>query len=303
MKKHHFLFLTLALLANHAYGADEPNPKISWLNFVSLTPTNVVFKWPLNHTERPLNRTDLLMWETYVQLPTTKPAQLHKINPGDDVLIPLDKEIGISDVFRINKVIYTPIMLKNQQKGFRITYLSQSNRYLHSTLGYIASFRHVALNETPVQVDDSEVLMILENGKWKSIEEAESLEITKLKWKAGAVLRRPKMYMDDSGNNATHSHYGPLFAELITHGLVTPTVELRAALIKAGHLPNEELEPLLENENTQTNDVNVWVADEKTSHENTTPCRPASREWLWWFALLPAAAGAWFAVRLRRRRK
>jgi len=140
--------------------------------------------------------------------------------------------------------------------------------------------------------------MILENGEWMNIEDTESLEIKKLRWKAAMNIQGNRLTITNSETIArlsTDSHYGPLWAELITKGVIKPEIEMVAALIKAGHLsPDSKFELA----------VPFEIPEERTHEEKNAPpppCHSTSRAWLWLLAL-PVVAGVWFAVRLRRKK-
>ena len=276
MKKHHFLFLALVLLAHHLHGADETTVLDNgWFRFVALTATNVVFK-------RASHGGGLFMSGT---------AMKHHPLEYDEVFaIPLDQEAMFFD--RHTQIFYTPLLCANQQKGFRIAIL---NYNMHG--GDDSVVWHTALNDPPVRMDESEVMMILENGKWMNIEDTESLKDKQFRWKAGYNIASFPSDIQDSGKIARlsiDSHYGSLWAEMITRGWVKPNAEVVAALVKAGYLSPDEKYDLV---------APTVVSDEITQkNENTLPpsSPPAFRAWLWLLAL-PVVAGVWFTVRLRRK--
>ncbi len=275
MKKICFLFLALPLFANDAQEVDAPSTPLDgeWFQFVSLTPTNVVFKCP------SYGRLCWIFGGGVVQ---------RIFEYDEEFAIPLDQEISFSDGWHV-EMIYTPILLANQQKGFRVAFLGDN-----MSGGYNANVWHAALSDPPMQVDESEVLMILENGKWMNIEDVESLEDKKLRWKAGTNIGEFPSDIQDPETIArlsTNSYFGPLWAEMITHGLVTPNAEVIVALVQAGYLPS--------NENAS------FVVSEKLMQEAKAvfpPRRFANRAWLWLLALPAAAGGVWLVVRLVRRK-
>jgi len=189
---------------------------------------------------------------------------------------------------------FKPVIFKSQHKGFRIVYWV-TGAFVHRHTPVIT---YIALSDTPIKVDEEDVEMVMDDGKWVKIEDSKSLLIDKLGWGAELILLStrkdkpiPKMILDKLDD----PYYGPIIRTLAEHGFIKlPSEEIITETPL--EILKKEPETQLENENVQTNDANAWVADEKTSRENTLSCRPACRAWLWWFAFLPVTAGAWFVV-------
>jgi len=145
MKKLYLIFLALALFANDEQEADYITTPLDNGLFllVSLTPTNVVCKFPSYGNK---------YWISGVGV------EKRILEYDEEFIMPLDQEVA----FNWNdEIIYTPILLGNQKKGFRII---DSGHDLID--GWISIVRHVALSDPPVRVDESEVVMILEKGEW-----------------------------------------------------------------------------------------------------------------------------------------
>jgi len=149
--------------------------------------------------------------------------------------------------------------------------------------------------------------MILENGEWLNIENSESLEMTKLKWKADSIIRLPHLFFPVTITNTTAhptygpSYYGPLFVELIEKGLIKPTEEMLALLTSAGFLPSDD-------ESDQNTPLNPFVVPEELAQVNEDALPPSSHSinrnpvWLLWL-VPPVVVGSGFALYLKRKRK
>jgi len=279
MKNNSFFFFILALLVYHAHGANEPTVMDdTWFTFVSVTPTNVILK----STPRGV--------EAFVIGPDIDKT----LKANIEFTIPLDKEVTFSEGRHI-RIIYTPVHLTNQQKGFRRSYLVDNRRG-----GYNAIVTYVALSDVPEQVDESEVVMILEKGEWLKFEDAESLDITKLRWKHESFINNLDTFNPETiASLSTNLYFGPRIAELIEKKIITSSAEMIAALINAGFLPSD-IEP---DENLQ---LTPFFVPEELAQKNETALPPSShpsrRAWLWWLAL-PVVAGAWFVFYLKKWRK
>jgi len=63
------------------------------------------------------------------------------------------------------RYFFTPVFFKNQQKGFRIAFMSRAHGSV--TTNYL---EYVALSDKPTKVSAEDVEMILERGEWKTFE-------------------------------------------------------------------------------------------------------------------------------------
>jgi len=298
MKKNYLLFLTLTLFANETQIVGNTTTALDdeWFTFVSLTPTSVVLKTTSRgrHVVYTIPNIEGSKRGYNYQL-KLESLDLLRLVENEDFAIPLDKEVTFSDG-RHHKNIYTPILLENQQSGFRFTYLTYNLRG-----GFESTISYIALNDSPEQVDESEVVMILENGEWVKFEDSENLEIIKLRWKGALLINDPTLFWPETIAKISDGSYysGPLLAELFENGLFTPTEEMLAALKSGGYLPSDEepdvntpLIPLIapEEPSAQTNEIIL----PPSSH-------PIHRVWFWWLAL-PVVVGVWFVFYLKRRR-
>lgn len=294
MKKHHFLFWALVLLVHHAHSANEPTAlDTGWFTFVSLTPTNIILKSGSGNGPVSISGPDmkeyLLKYNNHLKL---KYHDSWTLGENTEFTIPLDKEVKFGG--RHTRRIYTPVLLANQQKGFRVVDLVDN-----LCGGHNSTISHIALSDTPEEVDESKVVMILENGEWMNIGDAENLEMKQLKWRADFFIRHPSEFQPELLTNTwVASYYGPLFVEMIEKGLVTPNAEMLAALKNAGFLPsNEKLD-----ENTLLHVPKILTQESENEHVLPPSRRTVSRSWLWWLAF-PVVAGAWLVVYLGKKRK
>ena len=81
-----------------------------------------------------------------------------------EFIIPTDQEITFSDGYH-RALRYTPVSFKNQRKGFRI--MTIKNEVSFGGTEYTDSIRYVLVNDIPVEVDEDDVEMIMDNGEWK----------------------------------------------------------------------------------------------------------------------------------------
>ena len=253
MKKFCFLFLALPLLANDVQEADTTSALDGWggFRFVSLTPTNMVCKFPPYGSKYWISRVGIVK----------------RILEYDEVFtIPLDQEV----TFHWNEeIIYTPILLANQQKGFRIAYWGQNRDG-----DYVANVLYVALSDPPVRVDESEVVMIWKDGKFWPLDEYH------------AIIRR-------ENEEAA--------ARMEAHNKFCDRVNTAADRYKEGEEREAFLQELLVGRSTEEILTYLDELEKEVIHDvPPPPLHPASRAWLWLLAL-PAVAGVWFVVHLRRR--
>jgi len=248
MKKLCLLFLALPLFANDAQEEDYPKTPLDngLFIFVSLTPTNVVCKYP------PYGNR---YWITGVGV------KKRMLEYDEEFAIPLDQEVTFYDG-RHAEIIYTPILLANQQKGFRITYVSM-------IFGDVETFvRHVALSDTPVEVGEDDVEMIWKDGELRTLEEYQ------------AIVQREKEERDAA------KKFDERLSKAITERHETEADRL-AFLNELNAMGSREA---------------ILAYLDELENENATPppSRPTRRAWLWWLAL-PAVAVAWLVFYLGRK--
>ena len=64
-----------------------------------------------------------------------------------------------------NCYVFTPVMFKSQQRGFRITYVSHGNG-----LDITRTHTYIALGDIPAEMGEDGVEMIMESGEWVAYE-------------------------------------------------------------------------------------------------------------------------------------
>jgi len=84
---------------------------------------------------------------------------------GEELALTPDYETCLSDG-RHALTVFTPVLFKSLQKGFKIS---------HELMGAFSSqvpsvISYIALSDTPIQVGEDDVKMIMENGEWKKYE-------------------------------------------------------------------------------------------------------------------------------------
>jgi len=143
------------------------------------------------------------------------------------------------------RVTFTPVVYKNQHKGFRITRWgtgAPASRVLQPEISYLA------LSDTPMEVGEEDMALTLEKGEWVKPEESKQLVVDKLGWDAEDLIRSAKYIMSQPGWKEQIAS-GPEWAKklwdtLVEHGLITevdvetPIVEVQDTETEA---PSEEL--------------------------------------------------------------
>ena len=86
----------------------------------------------------------------------------------DTLVLPADKEATIVQ-HRQGALLAIPVLFKNKKKGFRIT---DSFAHLADEMHNVG---YVALSDTPIEVSEKDVEMIMKNGEWKTAKEYYSI--------------------------------------------------------------------------------------------------------------------------------
>ena len=134
-----------------------------WFDSVSVTSTNLtlVFSFRRDSVATVVQDDSYRKYqEAYKTNAWATPWRV--MGDGDALVLTPDQttRLAIRDAKR--SVIFTPVSFKNQQKGFRLSEVSYHPHEWFSTnhCGY------VALSDTPVQVSEDDVEMIMENEEW-----------------------------------------------------------------------------------------------------------------------------------------
>jgi len=83
-------------------------------------------------------------------------------HPGSVLVLTPDQETWVSG--RDAYMIFTPVSFKNHLKGFKGLYITHHFETKTNNIVY------VALSDTPIEVGEEDVEMIMENGEWKKYE-------------------------------------------------------------------------------------------------------------------------------------
>ena len=68
------------------------------------------------------------------------------------------------------KLIFTPVLYKNQLRGFRIADITFGAVARNESGFRVNSLAYLALSDTPVDVGEEDVWIIMEDGEWKEVE-------------------------------------------------------------------------------------------------------------------------------------
>ena len=148
MKLRYFIALFFVSLVNEAQGtgliAKLTSAKDGCFESMVFTPTNLTLKF-----KPPGGFFDISQAE-----------KLTETMCDVEYVLSFDKETVFADMYHV-KVSFTPISLKNNQKGFRI---SDSFLWFHEeTIKTV----YLVLDDAPVEVDEDDVEMIMDDGEWK----------------------------------------------------------------------------------------------------------------------------------------
>ena len=122
----------------------------AWFNSVSLSPTNLMLRFSPSGS-------GLWIWSGNDVLKGCWTVE------DEEFVLPADQQTKLSDGRHLD-MIFTPASFENQQKGFRVLYLVD-DRWGGYTTNYLG---YVALNDTPIEVGEDDVEMIMENGEGKT---------------------------------------------------------------------------------------------------------------------------------------
>jgi len=184
MKIKYYIGIGALVFANSAEGTDALTylQGRGWFETITVTSTNIVFKCNTSHPDSyPLDivATGEDMGTIYYPKGNTK--------NNEDLILPLGRTIWVSESPRARDkkggIRFTPVVFKNQLNGFRITEINNFGRE-------ITKIAYLALNDTPVEVDEDDVEKImlwrrredgrLYGGEWKAPEEIKIIGQTEL---------------------------------------------------------------------------------------------------------------------------
>ena len=149
MKKRSCIVLAVLLLAGNMRGEDLFEEFKEWLASFIVTETHLFLKFPPHEFSQQIiqKEKDLVRW----------------LEPNEELVLTPDQQTEINDgrhAFRH----FTPVTFKNKKKGFKIDSL-----YYEGDMFNITETAYLALSDTPIEVGETDVEMIMENGEWKKV--------------------------------------------------------------------------------------------------------------------------------------
>jgi len=140
-------------------------------------------------------------------------VRLWGLEPNAEIILTPDKETGFGIID--SEITLSPASFQNKRQGFQVR-SSSHNTY---------RVAYIALSDTPVEVGEDDVEMVMDNGEWLTAEEARRLlEVMKLGSRevklfkmAEAIKRDPKLMEEVLGNSWLAASWN----ELIEKGFIT----------------------------------------------------------------------------------
>ena len=115
--------------------------------------------------------------------------------PGEEIVLVPDQAVRFR-VRRDFRIAFTPVVYKDQHKGFRITRMGTS---IHAR-SFPHTITYLALSDTPMEVGEEDMKLTWEDEKWVMAEESQSFVVEKLGWdaetlvsEADEIMRTPEM--------------------------------------------------------------------------------------------------------------
>ena len=241
MKIKHCIIIFLIVLTNSVHGMNEAVAyHFPWSSFVSATPTNLVLKFHSYGSRAWLIGQDIDRLLEY----------------DEEFMLFSNQEMKLTDGRHI-RIIFTPASFQNQLNGFRVMAKYDDRRGGWPTV-YLA---YIALSDTPIEMSEEDVLMIMENGEWVEVKAEE---------KENTIQEQPP----------------------------APTIE---ALAEAEIPPEVVLEPLPIAEEPATEEIALQNESEENllSAEETLPTS-SNRFWLYGIALLLILLATPYFVRKKK---
>ena len=158
--------LTVLLLANSMLGMGgiEFLKTLDGVDVVSVTSTGLVVK------HRPTRIQKGWKDGRYFERPEPYEEEL-TLTPDQQTLISGGGRDG-------PQVMLTPVAFKSQHKGFRVTEAYSSS----------PAITYIVLSDTPMELGEDDVEMVMDDGEWVRAEDSRSLEIEKLGWSAKNMI-------------------------------------------------------------------------------------------------------------------
>jgi len=142
--------------------------------------------------------------------------------PHVEIILTPDKET----VFVIDhgRMVFKPISLKGQQKGFRVSEMA-IGAGAHKHIPVVV---YVALSDTPMIIGENDVKMIMDNGKWVNAKDSKSLIVEKLGWHAEWLVQDAEKDMQDAERMASilqDPYLANIWHTLVENGLIKTNSE------------------------------------------------------------------------------
>ncbi|MCL2104559.1 MAG: hypothetical protein FWH21_05850 [Kiritimatiellaeota bacterium] len=214
--------LIVLLLAIHILGMDEM-PQLNGIKLllgcgciesVSVTPTNMIV--------RTCSSEDIARW--------------WGVEPNAEIILTPEKETVFAEWH--GGVTLSPVSFKNKQKGFRVKTNSRNRE--GEIIFYIA---YIALGDTPAEMGEDDVEMVMDRGEWVTAEVARKrLEQVKLGPRASMliemadeIMRNPERMAEVRKDPWMEAEWN----ELIEKGLIkTNAVEKKGGATVGGAKPS-----------------------------------------------------------------
>ena len=209
MKKS-YIALTALLLANSMLGMDgiEFLKNHPWFDVVTVTSTNLMISMSRKGS-KPIN------WSE---------EEYKRIYSLERVLTPEEESsVGWGDI----RIAFKPVSFKNQYKGFRVTWMPMgiAAEYSKPIITYIT------LSDTPIELGEDDVEMVMDNGKWVKAEDSRSLELAKLGANAEHLIRNQEWIIQNYARAFGQQEIADLWNTLVARGFIKPAIELPPAVV------------------------------------------------------------------------
>ena len=145
--------------------------------------------------------------------------EYRKLESNEELVLTPDQEVrfGSND----GRIVLKPVSFKGQRKGFRVVNMPVgSSAYDVDPTSVIT---YIVLSDTPMELGEDEVEMVMDNGEWVKVEDSNSLIIEKLGWYAELLLMNPEETMQDAEKMAktlNDPFVSKIWNALVEHGLI-----------------------------------------------------------------------------------
>jgi len=170
MKTRYLITLVLTVFFSDVQGIDKPTVlDCGWFGFVSATETNITLKrisqgMPIYVSGVGVENDDF--GQAFGG--GNRPGWGVRLQRDDrEFTVPIDQEIKFSDGYHCQS-FHTPVMFKNQDKGFRILSLVDNlhGEYTTNPITYVA-----ISDNAPIEMDEDDMEMIMADGEWVTPDE------------------------------------------------------------------------------------------------------------------------------------